>query len=220
MICTVNNTWQGVDVKNISYVKSITLLGDQNEISLNKFILSYLVYNNVSNCNLEKISDMLLLTKREDHIRTRILFGNFSENVLTDISFFKAVVFKHLLVIDFANNLIRSIKIDTLTLMYLSSIPLSGNPLKKVDLNMTQLGIVMLQNVAYQTIVNFYFDSGNDNLRIRVTDVVLCCFLSNTDKCVSNSLIYSCYGLLPKHYPRAICYAMISVLFILLYFSL
>ena len=221
VICTVNNTWQGVDVKNISYAKSITLLGDQNEIPLNKFILSYLVYIKVSNCNLEKISDMLLLTKREDHIRIRILFGNFSENVLTDISFLKAVVFKHLLVIDFANNLIRSIRIDTLTLMYLSSITLSGNLLKKVFLNMTKLSIVMLQNVAYQTMVNFYFDSGNDNLIIRVTDVVLCCFLSNTDNYVSNSRRYSCYGLLPKHYSRAIWYAMISVLFIfVVFFSL
>ena len=122
---------------------------NQTILSIDIFSTLSLVFIDVSNCNIKQIFFSV-------HIHTfhqKILFGNFSVNLIKDTTFFQANFFKNFFVVDISNNLISVLVFKDSRMKHLIFIYVQHNPILFIDLS-NGMDSIILWNILIYNMLN------------------------------------------------------------------
>ena len=192
LYCTKDNITDVVTITRGPYSKGVILNGEQTTLSIDMFSSLSLIFIDVANCTIKHIH----FTLHTHTFRQKILFGNFSVNLLNDITFFRAELLSKLVVVDISNNLISVLSSNNLQLKTLLVIYAKHNPLLfvQIDNGMHSLELINLQHVEFQW--GMIFKINNLKLKTVVTDSIICCLWPNAIGCIYGSGIMKCHGIM------------------------
>ena len=124
--CNVENTLQDVSPIGINNISGLTLTGVQQKVHVHNLHVRDLIYINASLCQMEKI-----LISHQNNLNIFVLIVDFRHNILKEIHFLSADVFKNILFLDLSFNYLTTFKYDTLfVLTKLFMLSIADNPIK------------------------------------------------------------------------------------------
>ena len=194
LYCTGDNKTGIVTIIGDTYSKGVILKGKQTILSIDIFLTQSLVFIDVSAC---KIRQILFASNLQNHVfHQKILFGNFSVNLINDTSFLGAELLSKLVVVDISNNEITLLMFYDLQLEHLTALYAKHNPIIFLEIinGMHSLKYINLQHVKFQWRMTFrtkYF-----NLKTTVTDSNLCCLWPKEIDCIFDGEVTKCYGIM------------------------
>ena len=206
--CDVRNTLNNEHFSSLPYAKALVLEGVQNNITMDYFYKSAIIFFNVSYCRVKKI-----MIKISSHVNQHLLFNDLSNNKLNDIRFLSIYIFRKLVVIDLSHNVITDISLSYNSLKHLKIIDVSHNPLKYlyVDHKLGHHNAIYMNNIPVYVKLEI---SASANpyaiLEVFVSDSTLCCML-NKLKCTSATPKTLCFGLMESKVSKVIFYILVFV---------
>ena len=175
------------------YFKGVVLIEFQHTLYLDAFSTSYMIYIDISNCDVE----FILFSYKSHPIKQFILFINFSHNKLNDTSFLVIDIFQKLLVLDLGFNKISTVSNNHFHLLFLVFLDLSSNPLHTISLNLNRKPLMLLNLKHVNFIVNAWITPNQGNiLAVMVSDDKFCCILPKHINCKYDLMIIKCHGIM------------------------
>ena len=203
--CDVHNTLNNEHFSGLPYAKALVLDGVQNEIIMDYFYKSAIIFLNVSFCGVRQISIQTI-----SHIKQHLLFIDFSYNKLNDIHFLSIYIFRKLVVIDLSHNFITDIFL-TYSLKHLQVVDVGHNPLiyLHVDDKLGFVNLIYMNSISPDVKLDI-LASANPYaaLEVMVSDSILCCML-NELKCTSSTPKKQCYGIMESIASEVIFYVLV-----------
>ena len=189
--CTVDNIPDGI-ITGGTYSKGVILKVNQTILSIDIFLTLSLVFIDISHCNVRLIH----FAVHNHTLHQKILFGNFSVNLINDTTFFRAELLTNLVVVDTSANLISVLTSRDLQLKHLIVIYAQHNPILFIELShgMDSLKYISLQHIKFQW--GMIFKTTYLKLKTAVTDSTLCCVWNEEIHCIYNAEFEKCYGIL------------------------
>ena len=191
--CTVDNISGAVSViTGGTYSKGVILKGNQTILSIDILFTLSVVFIDVSNCNIKQI----IFAVHHHTFYQKILFSNFSANLIYDTTFFRAKIFKKLLVVDLSTNLISVLASKDLRMKHLMAIYAQHNPILLIDVSngMDSLKYINLQHVKFHW--RMILKTSYLKLKTAVTDSTLCCMWNKVLDCIYDGKFTKCNGIM------------------------
>ena len=189
--CRVNNSLAVMLSSHINHVKGFVMKGVQNIFNMTQIHFIGLVYLNISFCHIRKVE------VQANRWIGWIAITDVSNNNLVNVNFLNNSIFTNSVFLDLSFNIITMI--NNLFLNKLLFLALAGNPLKEIDLNAFQhnfKSLIDMQHIYYRRNIHFKFTSALSNqLRVKVSEPIICCIMSTDIKCTSSSKKIDCLGL-------------------------
>ena len=111
--CTVDNRTDIVTITGI-YSKGVILKREKTILSIDIFVTLSLLFIDVSECEINQIN----FTSHNHTLYQKILFSNFSGNLINDSTFLRAELLSKLVVVDISSNFISALTSNNLQLNY------------------------------------------------------------------------------------------------------
>ena len=194
VFCTSLNAW-GNNTARLACSKGLNIKGFLQTIAVNYLYMVNLLYLDFSRCSLIDV----LSTPKYD-ILSRLLYVNFSNNLLVNINSMTNRFYSSVLIIDASNNFITHIHLKNILFKYLTVLILNGNPIKEIHLiNITNSLITLKRlEVKYINFSPYMIINPPAQCIIFVSHPRVCCLLPSTAMCRSfDKRKVICFGLFP-----------------------
>ena len=192
LYCTVDNMTDIVTITSRTYSKGVILKGNLTVLLIDTFSTLSLIFLDAADCKIHHINFILQNYK----FHQKLIFSNFSENLISDITFFRAELLSQLVVVDISDNLIAVLTSNNLRLKYLIVIYAKHNPIFVLDISdgMDSLKFMNLQHVEFQW--GMTFTTSNRKLKTAVSQSILCCLWPKSIDCIFDGEYTNCYGIM------------------------
>ena len=215
VLCLVNNTWNDLQMDNISYIKNVRLEGIQTMFDVGFLTLSRLLVLNISNCKMENIT-YLEKQSNNDYSLSKLIIADFSKNMLMSNDFMQMLVFEKLTFINLSSNYISHFADNYLSQKFLVVLNVNKNPLHALLFNrieiLQSMLLIDMRYVEFDTSLHMHIlQSSNTNLEIAVTYFQICCLFPNYISCRGITHGYVCNGLIDSTTMKW-CFYTVSVI--------
>ena len=199
LYCTLDNMTDIITITGKTYSKGVILRG--NLTVFNIFTTLSLIFIDVSSCNISQVNFIL----HNDKFYQKLFFSNFSDNLIDDITFFRAEPLSKLVVVDVSNNFITSLTSNNLRLSYLVVIYAKNNPIFIIHIGdgMDSLKFVDLQHVEFQWWLAF--TTNKLKLKTAVSQSILCCLWPSSIECIFDGEYTKCHGIMNNMASLIVC---------------
>ena len=217
MMCHLENSLEQILRNETYYIKGLIFHGVQERLFLLNMFTSRLVYLNASHCGIK----YMVISNIKYSITSFIIIASFVDNKLTEVVFLSAGIFKNIVFLDLSYNQLPIFMYEeSFALEELSVLILRGNPLKIVSIHHvprgSMLSLVDLQHVYhYLSLVIIFSKDLNNQIEVKVSDLLMCCILDQNIKCTTNGEYGKiCHGLFESVWSKVTFYSFSVTFFI------
>ena len=220
IVCILNNSLELMHNSGINHFKGLVLKGLQSNFTLDYIHFIGIVYLNASFLCIQKVS----FSPERSIIRSFVLIADFQHNNLRNVDFLQSLIFQNILYLGLSfNKLISIIFNKEFLFQNLEVLILKGNPLHFYTFTLllngfehgSKLHLIDISQIIlyseFQLNLPLYLYK---EIKIKVSDPMMCCIISRNIKCISKNTKNICFGILQNNTIKYIffCISIVTLL--------